>query len=71
MVEKKVESYLSHEEQKELLKLMSNSVLRRIGGDLRASKFITLMMDECTDVSNREQVYTNIIDTLLYMNKLS
>ena len=43
--------------QNEILKLMSLSILRKIGSDLQATEFVTIMMDECADVSNNEQVH--------------
>ena len=48
---------MSHETQNELLKLMSVSVLRKIASDLQATEFFSIMMDECTDIANREQVW--------------
>ncbi len=48
---------MSHETQNELLKLMSVNILRKISSNLKSTEFCTIMMDECTDVGNREQVY--------------
>ncbi|XP_011403413.1 PREDICTED: zinc finger MYM-type protein 1-like [Amphimedon queenslandica] len=56
MVKRKNESYLSHEVQNELLKLMSNALLRGIANTLQNTNFITVMIDECTNISNTEQV---------------
>lgn len=44
--------------------IMANSILRKIASDLRSSEFFTIMMDECTDVSNKEQV-TNLFEVVL------
>ena len=38
---------------------MAQSVLWKIVGDLQATEFISVMIDECTDIQNKEQV--NII----------
>ena len=35
---------------------MAMNVLRSITSSLQASSFVTLMMDETTDISNKEQV---------------
>ena len=42
--------------QNEILKIMSHSVLQRIATSLQSAKFLTVMVDETTDVSNKEQV---------------
>lgn len=47
---------MSHEIQNELLKIMSLSVLRKIASEIQTSEFFTIMIDECTDVANKEQV---------------
>jgi len=46
----------SHEVQNELIKLMAFSVLRKIAGDVQETEFISVMIDECTDIQNKEQV---------------
>ena len=48
-------NYTSHQIQNELLKIMANEVLRNIATSLQQSPYISLMMDETTDVSNHEQ----------------
>ena len=47
---------MCHDNQNEFIKLMAVNVLRRIASKLQATEFITVMMDECTDVANKEQV---------------
>ena len=47
---------MSHDNQNEMLKIMAMNVLRKIASDLQAADYYTIMMDECTDVSNGEQV---------------
>lgn len=54
-LEKKIK-YTSHDIQNEIVKLMALYVLRNMSQILQDSPFLTLMMDETTDVSNKEQV---------------
>ena len=42
--------------QNEIIKVMAMNVLRTITSSLQTSLFVTLMMDETTDISNKEQV---------------
>ena len=42
--------------QKEMVKVMALRVLREIAGSLQSAFFVTVMVDETTDVSNMEQV---------------
>ena len=42
---------MCHDNQNELLKLMSMGILRRIASNLQATEFFTIMMDECTDIA--------------------
>ena len=53
---KRTNKYTSHEVQNDMLKVMALKVLRDIAAHLRDSSFFTIMADETTDVSNREQV---------------
>ena len=53
---RKRERYCSHDIQNELLKCMALRVQREIVSRLHASQFFTIMVDECTDVTNKEQV---------------
>ncbi len=55
-LKKKTNKYTSHDIQNEILKVMAMHVLRNIGNSLQSPPFITIMMDETTDASNREQV---------------
>ncbi len=48
--------YLSPDSQNEMLKIMAQASLRMIVNNLQSSEFIAVMMDECTDSTNREQV---------------
>ena len=49
--------YTSHEIQNEILNIMVISVLRNISDVLQRSPFLTIMIDETTDIiSNKEQV---------------
>ena len=64
-LQKKRERYMSHEVQNELIKLMALSVLRKIAGDLQATEFISVMIDECTDIQNKEQVNTEPVICML------
>ena len=53
---KKSDKYTSHDIQNELVKIMAHTVLRKIADHLQKSPYLTIMIDETTDVSNREQV---------------
>ena len=55
-LKKKMDKYTSHDIQNELLKIMSHYVLRGIAEQLQSSSFLTVMIDETTDVTNQEQV---------------
>ena len=55
-LKRKSKRYMCHDIQYELLKLMANNSLCQIASKLQATEFITLMMDECTDIANKEQV---------------
>ena len=54
-LKKKINKYTSHDIQNEILKLMAVRILRDIASGLHLSPFITIMIDETTDVSNKEQ----------------
>lgn len=53
---KKRERYVTHDSQNEMLKIMATNVLRKIASDIQGTEFFTIMIDECTDVANLEQV---------------
>ena len=55
-LEKKQLKYTSHEIQNEMLSIMAQRILRGIVKQIQSSTFFSLMVDETTDVSNREQV---------------
>lgn len=55
-LQRKTNKYTSPEVQNEILKVMALQVLREIVKNLQNSPFYTIMVDETTDVSNREQV---------------
>ncbi len=39
-----------------MLKVMALTVLREIAANIRSTDFYTITVDECTDISNQEQV---------------
>ena len=55
-LQKKTGKYTSHDIQNEMLKIMALSILHKIAVNLRTTEFYTIMVDECTDISNHEQV---------------
>ena len=54
-LEKKTDKYVSADIQNELLKVMGLQVLRDIATSLHSAEFYSIMVDETTDVSNKEQ----------------
>ena len=52
-MEKKTDKYCCHQIQNELLDVMANT---NIANKIREANYFSLMADEVTDVSNREQV---------------
>ena len=52
---KKSNKYTSEEIQNEFLEIMTLHILRQICSDIAKNGFLTIMADECTDVSNKEQ----------------
>jgi len=54
-LKQKANKYISHQNQNDILKIMAMHVLREVASCLQQSPFITIMMDETTDVSNNEQ----------------
>ena len=54
-LEKKTDKYVSADIQNELLKVMGLQVLRNIATSLHSAEFYSIMVDETTDVSNKEQ----------------
>ena len=55
-IQQKTDKYTSGEMQNEMIKVMAVRVLRQIAEQLQKSLFITVMVDETTDVSNVEKV---------------
>ena len=53
---KKQDRYTSPKMQNELLQTMALSIIRDIALSIREAKYFTIMADEVTDASNREQV---------------
>ena len=53
---KRAEKYTSHDIQNEILDIMALTVTREIGSVIRRASYYTIMADEITDASNREQV---------------
>ena len=54
-LDKKRGKYVAHDKQNEKLKIMSNSIVIEILDDVRGNMF-SVMADEYTDVSNKEQL---------------
>ena len=54
-LKKKNNTYTSHEIQNECLQLLSLQILRDLSKKIRNSSCYTIMADECTDTSNKEQ----------------
>ena len=55
-MKRKTDKYTAPYVQNEILKVMSHSVLRQISSTFRSAKFLAVMIDETTDISNKEQV---------------
>ena len=55
-LKRKTNKYTSHKIQNEIIKVMAINVLRSTTSSLQTSLFVTSMMDETTDTSNKEQV---------------
>ena len=53
---KKTDKYTSADVQNEMLKVMAMHVLRDVAASIQSAPFCTLMVDETTDISNKEQV---------------
>ena len=54
-LKKKANKYTSGEIQNEFLEIIALHILRQICSDIAKNGFFTIMADECTDVSNKEQ----------------
>ena len=64
---KKTNRYTSHVIQNECMQIMAHEIMRKIAGIIRKCKCYTIMADECTDVSNKQQF--NVFDVLLKILK--
>ena len=53
-LKKKSERYLSHDNQNKILKIMAMNILHSITRNVQDSEIITVMMDECADITNKE-----------------
>ena len=49
-------THTSHDNQNEMLQIMARHVLMRVLKEISTSPFLSLMVDETTDVSNKEQL---------------
>ena len=54
-LEWKYNKYTSPEIQNELLSVMGKLVIQNISANLQQSPYLTIMLDETTDISNHEQ----------------
>ena len=54
-LERKYNKYTSPEIQNELLSVMGRLVIQNISANLQQSPYLTIMLDETTDISNHEQ----------------
>ena len=54
-LERKDDKYTSHEIQNEIISIMANNVIRDLIADIRGG-FFAIIVDEYTDISNKEQL---------------
>ena len=54
-MDKKTNKYTSGDIQNKLLQVMALCILCDVGASIKDSSWYTVMADECTDVSNKEQ----------------
>lgn len=59
-LQKKRNNYASPIIQNEILRIFGNDLLREIASNIRSSEFFGILADECTDLSNLEQLVTCI-----------
>ena len=59
-LQKKSNKYTSHDIQDDILREMARKVLTDIGDSIRDGGFYSIMADECTDCSNKEQFTINL-----------
>lgn len=53
---KKTDKYTSPDMQNEILQIMALHILREIASEIHKAQFYSIMVDECTDASNKEQL---------------
>lgn len=70
-INKNADKFTSHDIQNEMLQVMALGILRKIAANIRKNGHFTIMADETTDKSNREQVVLVIrhVDSELYVHK--
>jgi len=61
-LQKKSNTYTSHDIQDDILRKMARKVLTDIGDNIRDGGFFSVMADECTDCSNKEQFTIDLQD---------
>ena len=54
-LKKKTNKYISHDVQNEYLQIMALRIIRELSSNIREAGCYTIMADECTDISNKEQ----------------
>lgn len=59
-LQKKSNKYTSHDIQDEILREMARKILTDIGDNIRDGGLFSVMADECTDCSNKEQFTINL-----------
>jgi len=57
---KKTNKYTSPDVQNDFLKLMALHILHDVSKNIAAASFFSVMADECTDCSNKEQFTINM-----------
>ncbi len=55
-LQRKNNKYTSHEMHNKLIQIMAHQVLRDLASKIQNSKFICIMIDETSDINNKEQV---------------
>lgn len=53
---KRTDKYTAPDIQNEILKVMGLHVLQQVASSIQAVPFVSIMVDETTDISNKEQV---------------
>ena len=60
-LKRKNETYTSKDLQNEMIKLMAHACLQAISSELQQAQYYTLMADETTNSSNKEQLVTGFL----------